>query len=111
MRPEQSEECYEHHMLLKAELDKINHFLFGDIEHGSEVSFVSKTNLVFCELQFIKQCLLCSIVTLLSACVFLGKQLYKIDTNAQNLNAYIERSQQIELRLAKLEVKVEKKVE
>ena len=29
-RPIQAQECFEHHMLLKGQLDRINHFLFGD---------------------------------------------------------------------------------
>lgn len=106
-RQEQSQECFEHHMLLKGHLDKINHFLFGDTEHGGEVSFVSKVNLMFDELKFIKQCLICSIATIFTAGVFLGQQLRQINISSQSLNTYMEQQQQIELRLVKLEAKME----
>ena len=107
MRQEQSQECFEHHMLLKGTLDKINHFLFGDHEHGTEVSFVSKVNLMFDELKTIKQWLLSSVTVILGACVFMGQQLRQIDTNSKYLSDYIERQQQIELKMAQLEAKFE----
>ena len=109
MQQEQSQECYEHHMLLKAHLDKINSFLFGDTEHSGEVSFVSKVTLMFDELKFIKQCLMCSILTILGGCIFLGQQLHQIDTTSKDLNSYIEHSQQMELKLAALEAVINEK--
>ncbi len=109
MQQEQSQECYEHHMLLKAHLDKINSFLFGDTEHSSEVSFVSKVTLMFDELKFIKQCLMCSIFTIIGGCIFLGQQLYQIDTTSKELNSYIEHSQQMEIKLAALEAIIKDK--
>ena len=104
-RPIQAKECFEHHMMLKGSLEKINHFLFGSPERGNEVSFVSKVNLMFDELKFIKQSLVASIFIILSACIFLGKQLYQLEINSRNLNAYMEKQQQIELRLAQLEIR------
>ena len=106
-RQEQSQECFEHHMLLKGQLDKINNFLFGNAEHGGEVSFVSKVNLMFDELKFIKQCLIYSIVTIFTAGVFLGQQLRQINISSQSLNTYMKQQQQTELRLVKLEAKME----
>ena len=108
MKPEQSQECYEHHMLLKTTLDKITGFLFGNPEHGHEVSFVSKVNLMFDELSFIKKLLIGSVFTILGACVFIGQQLYKIDTDSQHLSAHLEQSKRIEMRLAYLEAKAGK---
>lgn len=105
MKPEQSQECYEHHMLLKSTLDNISGFLFGSPEHGQEVSFVSKVNLMFSELEFIKKLLIGSVFTILGMCIFIGQQLYKIDNDSQHLNAHLEQAQKIEMRLAYLEAK------
>lgn len=107
MLQQQSQECFEHHMLLKESLEKIHDFLFGSPERSTEVSFVSKVNLMFDELKFIKQCLICSIITVLGTCIFIGKQLHKLEI----LSAYMERQQQIEFQLAKLEVQIEKRKE
>ena len=46
-RPVQAQECYEHHMLLKGQLERINHFLFGDPEHPDDLSVTAKVNLMF----------------------------------------------------------------
>ena len=111
MQQEQSQECYEHHMMLNGKLDKVNHFLFGDTEHAGEVSFVSKVNLMFDELKFIKQSLITSIFVIITSCIFLGQQLYQIDTTSKELGLYIERQKQVELQLAKLEAKIDKQIE
>ena len=44
---EQSKECFEHHMLLKKMLDEMRDFLFGDLKHTNDISFVSKVNLMY----------------------------------------------------------------
>lgn len=111
MPAEQSHECFEHHMLLKDKLEKIHNFLFGSPEHGGDVSFVSKVNLMFEELKFIKQCIVLSLITIFSAGVFLGKQLHQLNSTSQSLNAYMERQQQIEYRLVQLETRIEKRAE
>ena len=103
MSIEESKECYEHHMLLKETLDEMHDFLFGDTKHTNDVSFVSKVNLMFEELSFIKHILIGSITAIIAACIFLGQQLYRIDTTSKSLNLYIENSKQIEIKLAKLE--------
>ncbi len=108
MKPEQSQECYEHHMLLKNTLTTITDFLFGSPEHGGEVSFVSKVNLMFEELAFIKKILIGSVFTILGACIFIGQELYKIDADSEYLNAHLEQSKKIEMRLAYLEAKAGK---
>lgn len=54
-RPVQAQECLEHHMLLKGQLDRINHFLFGDPEHPDDLSVTAKVNLMFNVLLEIKQ--------------------------------------------------------
>lgn len=54
-RPVQAQECLEHHMLLKGQLDRINHFLFGDPEHPDDLSVTAKVNLMFNVLLEIKR--------------------------------------------------------
>lgn len=100
---EQSKECFEHHMLLKKMLDEMHDFLFGDLKHTNDISFVSKVNLMFEELNFIKHVLIGSITAIIAACIFLGQQLYRIDTTSKNLNAYIENSKNMEIKIAQLE--------
>lgn len=108
MKPEQSKECYEHHMILKAMLDEMHDFLFGDTKHTNDVSFVSKVNLIFDELNFIKHILIGSIAAVIAGCIFIGQELYQIDLTSKNLNVYAENSRQIEIKLARLEEMIRK---
>ena len=70
-RPVQAKECYEHHMLLKGQLDRINHFLFGDPEHPEDLTITAKVNLMFNVLLEIKRwaigAVFCKLFVLVSA--------------------------------------------
>lgn len=105
MQQEQSQECYEHHMLLKDELSRINHFLFGGPEKGDSISFVSKVALMFDTLNLIKRLIIGSVITVISVSIFVGQKLQKIDDNAVILEAQVEHSRQVDIRLTKLEEK------
>ncbi len=106
MKQEQPDECYKHHMLLKKMLDEMHDFLFGDLKHTNDVSFVSKVNLMFQELNFIKHILIGSITAILAGCLFIGRQLYCIEETSKNLNSYMENSKTMEIKLAQIEEKI-----
>ena len=106
MKQEQPDECYEHHMLLKKMPDEMHDFLFGDLKHTNDVSFVSKVNLMFQELNFIKHILIGSITAILAGCLFIGRQLYCIEETSKNLNSYMENSKTMEIKLAQIEEKI-----
>lgn len=105
MQQEQSKECFEHHMLLKEEVGRINHFLFGCPEKGDEVSFVSKVALMFDTLNLIKRLIIGSAVTVLGVGIFVGQKLQEIDNNSKVLEAQVEYVKQIDIRVTKLEEK------
>ena len=103
---EQSQECFEHHMCLKGKLDKIEGFLFGDTEHREQVSFVSKVNLMFNELAFIKKFLVGSVASIFCASLFIGQQLYKLDNSSTQISSYIDRSHHLELKITEMETQL-----
>ena len=106
MTSEQSQECYEHHMLLKGKLDKIERFIFGDAEHSDKISFVSKVNLMFDELGFIKRFLVGSILSIFGACIFLGQQLHKIDSSSTQISQYIDSTHSMELQITEIKTEL-----
>ena len=84
MHQEQSQECYNHHMLLKGQLEKITNFLFGSAEDGTEISFTSKVALMFDVLTLIKRLLIGSVFTIIGAGIFIGQELQKIKNALPN---------------------------
>lgn len=103
MHQEQSQECYNHHMLLKGQLEKITNFLFGSAENGTEISFTSKVALMFDVLTLIKRLLIGSVFTIIGAGIFIGQELQKIENNANILTTHIEYSKQLDARLTNVE--------
>lgn len=119
MKPEQSIECYEHHMLLKNKLENIEKefknlckncgdthaFLFGGIDQkDGHLSFVDKVNLIYetqtkmIEAQekgrkFFENCFLTFCLFTIGAFVSLGVKIATIDYNSSNLNALSEKVQ------------------
>lgn len=111
-RPVQAQECYQHHMLLKGQLDRINHFLFGDPEHPDELSVTAKVNLMFNVLLEIKRWAIGAVFTFAGCLIFLGSHFAKMDNIALKLDEHIHQTdtaiQNIEKRLMNVETTVYK---
>lgn len=91
-RPVQAQECYEHHMLLKGQLDRINHFLFGDPEHPDELAITAKVNLMFNVLLEIKRWAIGAVFTFAGCLIFLGSHFAKMDSIAAKLDEHIRQT-------------------
>ena len=91
-KPVQAKECYEHHMLLKGQLDRINHFLFGDPEHPEELTITNKVNLMFNVLLEIKRWAIGAVFTFAGCLIFLGSHFAKMDNIADKLDAHIRQT-------------------
>lgn len=106
-RPVQAQECYEHHMLLKGQLDRINHFLFGDPEHPDELAITAKVNLMFNVLLEIKRWAIGAVFTFAGCLIFLGSHFAKMDNIALKLDEHIQQThtsiQSLEKRLLNVE--------
>ena len=136
--PEQPDKCYEHHMLLKKELDnfkkqfddlianceKMRCFFFGGIDQkDGHFSFVDKVNMMYENQQIyqkevkefkdsIKNSLITFIgifgVLFISGLVGLGIQIHTIDETAKNLSNVMQRQQVIQIDLEKVKTRIEK---
>lgn len=106
-RPVQAQECYEHHMMLKGQLDRINHFLFGDPEHPDDLSVTAKVNLMFNVLLEIKRWAIGAVFTFAGCLIFLGSHFAKMDNIAEKLDSHIRQTdiaiESIEKRVITLE--------
>lgn len=91
-KPVQAQECYEHHMLLKGQLDRINHFLFGDPEHPEELTITNKVNLMFNVLLEIKRWAIGAVFTFAGCLIFLGSHFAKMDNISDKLDAHIRQT-------------------
>lgn len=112
-QPVQAKECYEHHMLLKGQLDRINHFLFGDPEHPEELTITNKVNLMFNVLLEIKRWAIGAVFTFAGCLIFLGSHFAKMDNIAEKLDTHIRQTdaaiQNLEQRLINVEEVVYKR--
>ena len=123
--PEQPDQCREHHMMLKAELDNFKKefndltkncrdmhcFFFGGINQlDGHISFVDKVNTLYDNQQRNRNMLVTFLsifgVLLVSGLVGLGVQLHRLDVTSQNLTVFMENQRQIELDIAQLKAKV-----
>lgn len=106
-RPVQAKECYEHHMLLKGQLDRINHFLFGDPEHPEDLTITAKVYLMFNVLLEIKRWAIGAVFTFAGCLIFLGSHFAKMDNIAEKLESHIKQTdtaiQSIDRRLINVE--------
>ena len=106
-RPVQAQECLEHHMLLKGQLDRINHFLFGDPEHPDDLSVTAKVNLMFNVLLEIKRWAIGAVFTFAGCLIFLGSHFAKMDNITIKLDEHIKQTdsaiQSLEKRLVNVE--------
>lgn len=91
-RPVQSQECYEHHIFLKKQLDRINHFLFGDPEHPEELTITAKVNLIFNILLEIKRWAVGAVFTFAGCLIFLGSHFAKMDNIAEKLEIHVRQT-------------------
>ena len=112
-RPVQAQECFEHHMLLKGQLDRINKFLFGDPDHPDDLSVTAKVNLMFNVLLEIKRWAIGAVFTFAGCLIFLGSHFAKMDNIAEKLDAHIRQTdaaiQNLEQRLINVEEVVYKR--
>lgn len=112
-RPIQAQECFEHHMLLKGQLDRINHFLFGDPDHPDDLAITTKVNLMFNVLLEIKRWAIGAVFTFAGCLIFLGSHFAKMDNLALKLDEHIKQTDNrivsIDKRVTNLENYIYKK--
>lgn len=97
--------CYEHHKLLKKELDDLKGLLFGDVEHSEQPSLMAKVNLLYEALKYIIALTLTSIGVILGAVFYMGAQLNQLEHTSKAIEAHLEDAKQIEMRIAALEAR------
>ena len=95
--------CYEHHKLLKKELDDLKGLLFGDIDHSDAPSLMTKVNLLYDVLKYIIALSITSIGVILGAVFYMGGQLNQLDHTSKAIEAHMQEAKQIEMRIAALE--------
>lgn len=125
--PEQPDECLKHHMMLKNALDnltkefnamitdckKMRCFLFGGIEQqDGHLSFVDKVNTMY-ENQKNSRALMIAFISIfgvlfITSLVGLGIQINKLDSTVNTLAGVVQKQQNIEVEIAKLNAKVNK---
>lgn len=125
--PEQPDKCYEHHMLLKRELEtfkkqfddlienceKMRCFFFGGIDQkDGHFSFVDKVNTMY-ENQKNSRAIMIAFISIfgvlfITSLVGLGIQINKLDSTVNTLAGVVQRQQNIEVEIAKLNAKMSK---
>lgn len=95
--------CYEHHKVLKKELDDLKGLLFGDVEHSEQPSLMTKVNLLYDVLKYIIALSITSIGVILGAVFYMGGQLNQLDHTSKAIEAHMQEAKQIEIRIAALE--------
>lgn len=97
--------CYEHHKLLKKELDDLKGLLFGDVKHSEQPSLMAKVNLLYEALKYIIALTLTSIGVIFGAVYYIGGQLNQLEHTSKAIEAHLEDAKQIEIRIAALEAR------
>ena len=123
--PEQPDQCREHHMMLKRELDEFKKefddltkncrdmhcFFFGGINQlDGHISFVDKVNTLYENQKNSRNLLFTFLgvfgVLFVTGLVSLGIQLHRIDVTSKDLAIFIENQHNIEIELAQLKARV-----
>lgn len=125
--PEQPDKCHEHHMLLKRELEtfkkqfddlienceKMRCFFFGGLDQrDGHFSFVDKVNTMY-ENQKNSRAIIITFISVfgvlfITSLVGLGIQINKLDSTVNTLAGVVQKQQNIEVEIAKLNAKVNK---
>lgn len=108
MTQQQSQECFEHHMLLKDQLAKINCLLFGCPDKPNEIPMSTKVNIMFGIMIFLVISLCGTLGTLASLTFKAGMQLNEIKNMSVALDNHLEQAKDMERRLDKVELLVYK---
>ncbi len=108
MTQQQSQECFEHHMLLKEQLAKINCLLFGCPDNPNEIPMSTKVNIMFGIMLFLVVSLCGTLGTLASLTFKAGMQLNEIKNMSVALDNHLEQAKDMERRLDKVELLVYK---
>lgn len=123
--PEQPDQCREHHMMLKQELDNFKKeiddltkncrdmhcFFFGGINQlDGHISFVDKVNTLY-ENQKNSRNLLITFLSIfgvlfVTSLIGLGVQLHRLDATSKDLAVFMQNQRNIEIELAQLKAKV-----
>ncbi len=88
---------------MEKKINKIYNLLFGNPDNSDEISFVSKVNLMYKELNNFKHWLCGSVVTFLAVCIFIGGKLYMLDNLANENSASLQKNDIIIEKLNKIE--------
>lgn len=107
-RPLQAQECFEHHMLLKIQLEKINSLLFASSDNPKEIPLSTKVNIMFSIMIFLLISLFGTLGTLTSLTFKAGMQLNEIKNMSIALDNHLEQAKDIEKRIDKMEILVYK---
>ena len=126
MTDKQSQECYEHHMLLKQALEELkqrcnemNCFFFGGVNQKGELSFVDKVNTMYKMMNdnraALRGFLASSVIVLISWLVGLGYQMHSIQVTSSMVKECVDEIQliktnqsEMDKRLILLEAKIKK---
>lgn len=95
--------CYEHHKLLKKEIDDLEGLLFGDVKHAEQPSLMAKVNLLYDALKYIIALSITSIGVIFGGVYYIGGQLNQLEHTSKAIEAHLEDAKQIEIRIAALE--------
>lgn len=85
---------------VQQKINEIYNFLFGSPSYPDKISLVSKINLMFDEIGFLKKSFYGSIITILMFSFYLGGRMYKLDDMAHES---LENSQKNDIILKKIE--------
>lgn len=93
---------------MEKKINKIYNLLFGNPDNSDEISFVSKVNLMYKELNNFKHWLWSSVITFLAVCLFIGGKLYMLDNLTNENSANLKKNDVILQKLDKIENEINK---
>ena len=113
-RQRQSQECYEHHMLLKQALEELkqrynemNCFFFGGVNQKGELSFVDKVNTMYKMMNdnrdALRGFLISSVMVLISWLVGLGYQMHSIKVTSDMVKECVSEIQEIKISQSEMD--------
>lgn len=113
-RPVQSQECYEHHMLLKQAIEELkqrcnemNCFFFGGVKQNGELSFVDKVNTMYKMMNdnrdALRGFLISSVLVLISWLVGLGYQMHSIKATSDMVKECVSEIQEIKISQSEMD--------
>ncbi len=91
---------------MQQKINEIYNFLFGSPLNPEKISFVSKVNLMFEELGFLKKTLIASITSILIFTFYMGQKINTLDDLVQDNYANSQKNDIIIDRLIEIQKKI-----